>query len=370
MPRSALAALLLGLLCACASTAQEAATPGPRASFWFATYPDFLTQFDPVTDQVLRTVKLRGGMFWDVELAHDERRMFVVTSQQTKIEVVDLQKGEVVDEHGFAEEGFVIRVRSLLEVPGGAKWYVRVDRVKREIDRFSFEPSEWLLYDLATRKVEKRQKELPKALRGGARISPDGRSWHVSTEDGDLAIVDPATDKETARIDLHTPRFAGAGALRFSGQDLLFGRDPVRYRALFSSSDPIEKNRSTWGVMEIDLVANRVAQVTEWGVDPGIWGLQISANGRRAAAMSGGFGERSERGARLQVFDLETGKRLAEAYEQFRPRRRLVAISPDGSKFYVGVAGSDLEVFDAQCRRLKTVEFDGEISGQIHVVHD
>lgn len=364
-----LCALLLGPLVACASTAQDPTSPeAPRATFWFATYPDSLTQFDPATDQVLRKVKLRGGMFWSVELAHDQKRMFVVTDRQSKVEIVDLQRGEVVDEHVFAEDGYVIRVRSLMEIPGGAKWYVRTDRIKKEIDRFSFEPSEWLLYDTATKKVEKKSKQLPKAIRNGARISPDGTKWHVGTEDGDLSIVDPETNKEVARIDLHTPRFAGAGPLRLSGEDLLRGRDPNRYRALFTSTDPVQKNRTTWGVAELDLVTNQIAEVVEWGNEQGGWGMEISAGGTRGATMSGGFGERSDRGSRLQIFDLTNGKRLAEGYEQFRPRRRLVAISPDGNKLYVGVAGSDFEVFDAQCRRLKSVELDGEISGQIHVV--
>lgn len=45
-----------------------------------------------------------------------------------------------------------------------------------------------------------------------------------------------------------------------------------------------------------------------------------------------------------------------------------MAISPDADKVYIGVAGSDFEVFDGQLKRLKTVELDGEIVGTIHVV--
>jgi hypothetical protein len=86
------------------------------------------------------------------------------------------------------------------------------------------------------------------------------------------------------------------------------------------------------------------------------------------AAMSGGFGgdERSRR--KLFLFDLASGKKSAEAIEEFRPRRSLVAISPDADKVYIGTAGSDFEVFDGQLKRLKTVELDGEIVGRIHVV--
>jgi hypothetical protein len=68
------------------------------------------------------------------------------------------------------------------------------------------------------------------------------------------------------------------------------------------------------------------------------------------------------------LFDLTNGKKLVEVQEEFRPRRSLVAISPDADKIYIGVAGSDFEVFDAQLKRLGTVECEGEIVGRIHVV--
>jgi hypothetical protein len=55
------------------------------------------------------------------------------------------------------------------------------------------------------------------------------------------------------------------------------------------------------------------------------------------------------------------------------PQRRqsltLSAIAPDGSKIYVGGAGSDFRVYDATTLKLlKVVEFDGEIQGQVFVV--
>jgi hypothetical protein len=68
------------------------------------------------------------------------------------------------------------------------------------------------------------------------------------------------------------------------------------------------------------------------------------------------------------MIDLKTGRKIAEAQEEFRPRRSLVAISPEGDKVYIGTAGNDFEIFDANLKRLKTVELAGEIVGRIHVV--
>ena len=83
--------------------------------------------------------------------------------------------------------------------------------------------------------------------------------------------------------------------------------------------------------------------------------------------MSGSRGEQR----RLVTYDMQTGDKLAEAYYEFRPRRSLVAIAPDASKIYVGVAGSDFEVFDGKTlERRPTVELEGEIVGRIYVVDE
>ena len=139
---------------------------------------------------------------------------------------------------------------------------------------------------------------------------------------------------------------------------------------LFTSTDPVETRRTSWGLVELDLANKKIVRVDEWGPNQSSWGLRVATKKPVGALMSGGFGgdRDGDNRARLLLFDLTNGKKLAEAFEEFRPRRSLVAISPDGDKVYMGVAGSDFEVFDAQLKRLKTVELDGEIVGRIHVI--
>jgi hypothetical protein len=337
--------------------------------FWFALYPDFLAKYDPTTDTVTQKVKLQRGMFWNTTLTHDRKRILVVTDQQRSIEVVDLAAGAVVETHTFAEEGWILRIRDVRELPGGVFWLVRVDRVKKEIDRYSFEPAQWLLYDSAAKKTTKKVGKLPDALER-AQLLPDGATWQGSDDDGNLLLLDGCKLTELGRIDLRTPRFFGAGALRLMGTDLLDRRDPNRLRMLFTSTDPVEKSRTTWGVAELDLQQKKIVDVQEFGPQVSAWGLRIAHKKLVAAAMTWNFGSGSDRDtkSRLLMYDLRTGRKIAEAYEEFRPRRSLVAISPDGDKVYVGTAGSDFEVFDQDLKRLKTVELDGEIWGRIFVV--
>ena len=338
--------------------------------FWFTMYPDFVAQYDPATDAVVRKVKLHRGLFWDSILTQDRKHLLVVTDQQRVVEVVDLVTGEVTAEHAFAEEGFLLRVRSVRELPGCRHWLVRTDRVKKEIDRYSFEPSEWLVYDTVEKKVLRKLAKLPEVLERSATLSADGSQLLAQDRDGNLLFLDGRKFEEVARIDLTTPRFFGAGALRLSGTDLLDGRDPKRARMLFTSTDPVESERTSWGIVELDLQAKRIVDVAEWGPQMQTWGLRVAHKKLVGAAMTGNFGgsRGGDNRSHLMLIDLTTGKKIAETYEEFRPRRGLVAISPDADKVYIGVAGNDFEVFDARLQRLKTVELDGEIVGRIHVV--
>ncbi|MEO6595129.1 MAG: hypothetical protein ABIP94_10295 [Planctomycetota bacterium] len=342
--------------------------------FWFTMYPDFVVKYDPASDTVVQKVKLEKGLFWNTTLTQDRKHLLVVTDQQHTIEVVDLTTGTVASTHPFVEENFVLRIRDVRELPGGIFWYVRTDRVKKEVDRYSFEASQWLLYDSANRKVVRKTPRLPEAFDRSTRLSADGTQWLSQDNDGNLQFLDARKLTEVAKIDLRTPRFFGAGALRLTGTDLLDGRDPDRARMLFSSTDPVEKARTNWGVVELDLKNKRIVDVQEWGPQVSSFGLRVAPKKLVAAAMSGGFGGgfggrgSGDNRTRLLMYDLRTGQKIAEALEEFRPRRSLVAISPDGDKVYIGTAGSDFEVFDAQLKRLKTVELEGEIVGRIHVV--
>jgi len=341
-----------------------------KQSFWFTMYPNFLAQFDPVTDTVTRKIELKRGMFWSTHLTHDRKRILVVTDQQQSVEVVDLASGTVTSEHKFAEDGFILRIRDLRECPGGAHWLVRTERVKKEIDRYSFEAAQWLLYDVAGHKAVRKLARLPEALDRNARLSADGTQWLTQDSDGNLEFLDARTMKSQGKIDLKTPRHFGAGAIRLSGTDLLDRRDPARALMLFTTTDPVETRRTSWGLVELDLAGKKVVRVDEWGPSQSSWGLRVASKKPIGALMGGGFGgERSgENRSRLLLFDLTNGKKLAEAFEEFRPRRSLVAISPEGDKVYMGVAGSDFEIFDGALKRQKTVELDGEIASQIIVV--
>jgi hypothetical protein len=212
-------------------------------------------------------------------------------------------------------------------------------------------------------------RRLPEALDRGAQLSADGTQWLSQDNDGNLKFLDARTFKEQGQIELGKQRDFGWGGIRLSGNDLLDRRDPARALMLYTTSDPVETRRSTWGVVELDLANKRIVKAEEWGPSQSSFGMRIAPKKSVGVAMAGGFGggDRDNK-MHLVMFDLTNGKKLVEVDEEFRPRRSLVAISPEGDKVYIGTAGSDFEIFDAKLKRLKTVELEGEIVGRIHVV--
>ena len=277
--------------------------------FWFTMYPDFVVKFDPETDAIVQKVQLKGGMFWRSTLTHDRKRLLVVTNQQTSIEVIDISSGTLAGNHLFQEEGMTLRIRSVRECPGGVHWIVQTDRVKKEIDRYSFEASEYLLYDSANQKVVRKMKKLPDGMGRSARLSADGTHW-ISSSSGNMTFLDARTFKELGKIDLSTPRFFGAGGIRLSSTDLLDRRDPNRALMLFTTTDPVEKRRTNWGVVDIDLKSRKVTKVTEWGPSKSSWGMRVAYKPQIAVAMGRGRGEQRQ----MVTYDLRTGNKIAEAY--------------------------------------------------------
>ena len=344
-----------------------------KSHFWFRCYPDLMVKYDPVTDKEVGRVKTVNGLCWGSYLSHDHKRIMVTTGKRAIIEEVDLEKMEVMDEHDFAENGYIVRVGSLKECPGGEKWYVRRDRIKINVDTFDILDPEWLLYNREESEIEKKMKELPRAIRSGARISPCGTKWHVFA-DGNIKIVDPETLKTEGEIDLKTPRYTGMGPISVRGTDLFNHKNPDAYRLVYSMRDPVKTSRTIYGLVDVSIKEKKVTKITEWGWAPSSSSWRLSKDGKRGIASVGRGGRGNLAGdptVNLVLWDMEmeNGKKLAEKRSIVRNGLGLAAFSPDGTKAYLIGRGHEFWVFDENLDHVKTVEMPGEIlRGGIHVV--
>jgi hypothetical protein len=363
----ALSTLLATLALGTAAFAQETKT-----LFYMRAWPDQLIKFDPSDDSIVATMRNHRGVCHDVVLSHDRKRLFMTTGQRTYVEVVDLATMQASDEHLFRDDGFLVRIEEVREQPGGSRWFVKLERLEKKLDHFVVQEPEWLDYDVVEKRIGKRTKELPKAIRRGARISPDGAKWHVF--DKDLVVVDPATLEEEARIELSKPMYSGLGAISVRGDDLFDGRVAGCYRFLYTMRDPINDERTLFGLVDLDLERNKIADLIELGANPKAWRWHVTKDLKQAiATVRGGDGDQAQGDdpeAVLYTLDLVTGKKLRETRVKLRNGLHLGAISPDGSKIYFVGRGHELVVHGADHQYLKTIELPGEHDGWILRVDD
>lgn len=347
--------------------APEPRVVGGKPYFFFRMWPDYLAKFDPATDTVVAKTKFSKGVGYETVLTHNRRKILVVTGKKAVVEVIDLATMEVEATHSFEENGFIVRIERLMEIPGGDAWYVRLERTERALDRYEPKDPVWIKYVLRGKRRGEPMKELPQPIRRGARISPDGKKWHVFGQD--LVVVDPETLKEEGRIKLSEPAYPGAGRIAVRGDDLFDGRNPDAYRMIYTMTDPVKKNRRFTGRVDLDLKNMKIGETRDWGADPGVWGFVISSDGKRGIGQKGGgFGEGEGGGGdtetKFVAYDLETGKRTDESTVKVRTAVGLVAVSPDGKKAYLAGRGHEFTVLDEKLQVLKIVPVDGEIDAR------
>ncbi len=382
MPRAFSIAFVL-LIAVCAGLAQDskptaaASRPSGKRFFWFRMWPDFLVKFDPVTDTIAAKVKTRHGIGYDVELTFDKKQILVVTDKEARVEVIDLAKAAVVDEHSFIQEGFIVRIQEIRQTPTPSQWYIHMDKIKALKDRFEQKESEWILFDMSTKKaIGKPMKELPEAIRRGGRISPDGTRWHVRGKD--LVIVDPKTLKEEGKIELSQPLYGGMGPISLASDDLYDGKVPGRMKAIYTMRDPVMTNRSLAGLIELDLVNFKILDVQEWGWNPRVGGFRgplMTQDRTRLVterrSRGGGGDDAQEPEVTLATYELATGRKILEGTAKLpRSAVYLSAVAPDGSKTYFMGRGHEFIVLDARHQYLKTVELEGEIDGPVYPIDE
>ncbi|MBI5364738.1 MAG: hypothetical protein HZA53_16300 [Planctomycetes bacterium] len=368
---SLVSSFLFATACAAAAIAQSSA-PAEKEYLYFGMYPDQFCKFDPETDAIVAQVKLKHGVSYGTDLMHDHRHVLTTTGQRAWVEIIDLATMQLVDDHCFDEVGYIVRVDDVREQPGGKRWFVRIDKVEKKPDQFVIADSEWLDYDVEEHKVDKRMKELPKAIRNGARISPDGKRWHVFGKD--LTIVDPESLEETGKIELSKPPYAGAGAFSVRGDDFFDGANPDAYRFLYTMRDPVQKNRTLFGVMDLDLKEPKLASYTEWGALPRVGNWIYSRDHRTAVASRwggmggggrGGQDEYRDPQTTLVSFDLTNGKKLKETVVDVRNGLGLAQTSSDAKKLYLTGRGDEIWVYDADHKFVKKLTMPGDLDGRM-----
>ena len=123
---------------------------------------------------------------------------------------------------------------------------------------------------------------------------------------------------------------------------------------------------------EIDMKTMTVASIDEWGVRPGARSMRFTDDFKFFVGQGSG-GSRNADGDQETVFltyDVEKKAKVRETRLVLRNGLRILAVSPDGSKIYLGGRGHELVIHGSDHKYLKTVELSGEFESRITVVRE
>jgi len=305
-----------------------------------------LVVVDGRTDEIVKVIPLQGVRPKEVVPAPDKNTVYVVTDRGLNIEVVDLEKEQVVRRFTLSDESMKHYIYGLEISPDGTELYVH--SLPREWKKTEIEvhPSQISVLDAATGEV-KRSFEVPLGVFSLA-ISPDGQRLYGFGRD--VYVLNPQTGETMDTIPV---------AHAENPTDILFAWAQYEQSGIFSAPyyalvDP-ETEDFTFGLFNLDLATGEVDWV-ELGHITGVrsellFSAVVSPDRKQAYAMMND----------LSVIDLEARKiiKLVPLNHTYYD----VNISSDGKKLYLSGASNHIRVLDTQTFDLiKSIELPGDAS--------
>jgi len=348
-------ALLLAVAATVAGAVPTVAQDAPGSATWYiGTYADYVLVWDETTEQVVDTIRTRNPIPVEVNLNEKKTRLYVLDASLEKIEILDLARGESIDELTLSEDSVTVRVNSITVDPEDTYAILQVKRYQRKPDRYVVSGPYLLKVDLSTKQVTDTIPWPDHQEREGVglRFSPDGKVLYMFTDD--VIAVDPATWKEVDRWKLSRPLEPGLGRV---GVGLFPGTyDPDgSVTSLFRVTDPAQ-NRRMMGIATVRLAQKDVDFYTLGPSEP-MRGFALAPGGEKAYSLLSEVGHYE-----FWEFDL-VGRRVARRVPfAGRPRMGL-RVSHDGSKLYIYVAGNTIDVYDSETfEHLHTVTFNEDMT--------
>ncbi|MBI4471796.1 MAG: PD40 domain-containing protein [Acidobacteria bacterium] len=322
-------------------------------------WPNDVLILDEATGAVKETVKLKHGVAFSLTRSQDRKKFYAVTGLMQTIEVVDIEKKQVIDEVTFSEGNRTTRfTRSLAVHPDGVTLFAPIRTTIKELDRYDIEKAQLAKINIRDKKIEKTL-ELPREYGAGGlmRVSPDGKFLYVFSRD--ILIVDVAEFRLVDKILFDRPMYPGLGLFRF-GTSFESHDEPNALTFVYNSTD-LMTNRSMMGIARFDL---RDRSVDFYETGPNVGGsFAVSPDNKRAYIVRNQIGT-----SEFYVFDLE-GKRLLKRQEYTGRPRTSIKVSSDGRRVYLHNAGNTIDYFNAETLQFeKRVELPGDFTTDLFVV--
>jgi DNA-binding beta-propeller fold protein YncE len=135
---------------------------------------------------IAKHIKLKTGNPREMVLMPDKKRLLVMTSDFSGIEIVDLQKAEVVDSWQMSTPTTRLRPTSMAVDPTGRFVYTMAATHTKKIDRWEIGEDKLAVIDLTQRKIVRSElfpkDKKPNSFGMSFRVSPDGKSLYLFGE--------------------------------------------------------------------------------------------------------------------------------------------------------------------------------------------
>jgi DNA-binding beta-propeller fold protein YncE len=327
-----------------------------NARWYIATYSNHLLVWDEASEQVVDRIEVSNFIPTGIVVNENRDRLYVMEARVEKIEVVDLDKNQVVDEFTLSEGNVTVRIGSFAPHPSDDRAVMFVKRYTKHSDRYEVEGPFILEYDLTTKSVSDTipwpdDEERDRGI--SFRYSPDGETLYVFTDD--IIALDAETFEEVDRWEISQALEPGLGRPSFGPIPGTYDEDGVA-TSLYRMTDPAQ-NRRMMGVARVRLSEKEVDFYTLGTSEP-IGRFVVAPGGEKAYGLYDEIG-------RYEFWEFDLVNRSVSRRVPFPGRPRMgLQISADGTKLYIHVAGNTIDIYDSGTFEfLRTVTFDEDMTG-------
>lgn len=338
------------------TSAPPSSASAQTATWYIATYTHDLLVWDEASEEVVDRITMKNYIPTGVYLSEDKTKLYVQEASGERVEIVDLESREAVDEIVLSHDSVTVRINNFAPHPSEERGVMMVKRYTELVDRYVVEGPFLLEYDLTTKQVTDTipwPDDEPRDRGVGFRYSPDGETLYFFVED--IIAVDAGTYEEIDRWEISQPLEPGLGRSSFGVFPGTYDEEGVA-TGLYRMRDPIQ-NRSMMGVAEVRLAEREVDFYTLGPSEP-VGSFTLAPSGDKAYALYSSIGRYE-----FWEFDLE-GRRVARKVPFAGRPRMSLQVSADGERLFIYRAGNTIDVYDSDTfEHLRTVAFDEDMIG-------
>jgi len=325
------------------------------AHWYIGTYSNELLVWDEASEQVVDRIQMRNPIPRNITVAESRNRLYVSEATAQTIEIVDVARGEVIDDFTLSHDSVRVRIQGFAVHPSDGRAVLEIMRYTKHADRYSVDGPYMVEYDLQAKEVTDTI-SLPDDLDPGDvnyRYAPDGETLYLFGDD--IVALDAESYEELDRWELSRPLEPGLGATTFSTNSGTYD-EPGVATSLFRMTDPAQ-NRRLLGIARVRL-AERDVEFFTLGTQEPVGNFQLAPGGERAYGLFSQIG-------RYEFWEFDIPGRRVVRRQPFAGRPRMgLRVSADGSKLYVHVAGATIDVYDSRTfEALRTVTLDQDMTG-------